>query len=113
MKKGGPHTPSLLLVGDEFYMISDGGLATCLDAHTGKVRWSERVVGAYSASPFYGDGKIYLQSEQGVTTVLRAGTTYELLATSKLGEKTFASYAVADAAIYLRTESKLYRMQAK
>ncbi len=112
-KKGGPHTPSLLLVGAELYMVSDGGLASCLDARTGKVHWSERVDGAYSASPFYADGKIYLQSEQGVTTVLRAGTTYEVLATSKLGEKTFACYAVADGAIYLRTESKLYRIQAK
>jgi outer membrane protein assembly factor BamB len=112
-KKGGPHTPSLLLVGDELYMVSDSGLASCLDALTGKVHWSERVGGGFSASPFYADGKIYLQSEQGVTTVLRAGTTYESLATSKLGERTFACYAVADGAIYLRTESKLYRLQAK
>jgi outer membrane protein assembly factor BamB len=111
--KGGPHTPSLLLVGAELYMVSDGGIASCLDARTGKVHWSERVGGGFSASPFYADGKIYLQSEQGVTTVLRAGTTYEVLATSKLGEKTFACYAVADGAIYLRTESKLYRIQAK
>ena len=113
VKKGGPHTPSLLLVGDELYMVSDGGLATCLDARTGKAYWSERVGGGFSASPFYADGKIYLQSEQGTTTVLRAGATFESLATSKLGEKTFACYAVADGAIYLRTESKLYRIQAK
>jgi outer membrane protein assembly factor BamB len=113
VKKGGPHTPSLLLVGAELYMVSDGGLASCLDARTGKFHWSERVGGGFSASPFYADGKIYLQSEQGVTTVLNAGTTYESLAASKLGERTFACYAVADGAIYLRTESKLYRFQAK
>lgn len=112
-KKGAPHTPSLLLVGDELYMVSDNGLASCLDARTGKVHWSERVDGGFSASPFYADGKIYLQSEKGVTTVLRAGTKYEVLATSKLGEKTFACYAVADGAIFLRTETKLYRLQGK
>jgi hypothetical protein len=54
-----------------------------------------------------------LQSEDGVTTVIRAGTTFERLAQSKLAERTFASYAVADGAIYLRTESKLYRIEQK
>lgn len=111
--KGAPHTPSLLLVGAELYMVSDKGIASCLDARTGKPHWSQRVGGNFSASPFYADGKIYLQSEEGVTTVLRAGTKYEVLATSDLKERTFACYAVADSAIYLRTETQLYRIQAK
>jgi outer membrane protein assembly factor BamB len=113
VQKGAPHTPSLLLMGDELYMVSDGGLASCLDAKTGKAHWQERVSGKYSASPFYADGKVYLQSEEGVTTVLRAGKTHELLATSNLKERTFACYAVADGAIYLRTETQLYRIQSK
>jgi outer membrane protein assembly factor BamB len=111
--KGAPHTPSLLLVGGELYMVSDRGVASCLDAKTGKIHWQERVGDAYSASPFYADGKIYFQSEDGSTTVVRAATTFEKLAESKLGERTFASYAVADGAIYLRTETQLYRIQAK
>jgi outer membrane protein assembly factor BamB len=109
--KGAPHAPSLLLVGNELYMVSDGGLASCLDARTGKAHWQERVPGGYSASPFYADGKIYLQSEEGVTTVLRAGTKFEVLANSDLKERTFASYAAADGAIFLRTETQLYRIQ--
>jgi outer membrane protein assembly factor BamB len=113
VKKAAPHTPSLLLVGDELYMVSDKGFASCLDARTGKVHWQERVGGDYSSSPLYADGKIYLQSETGTTTVLRAGTTFERLAESKLDEKTLASYAAADGAIYLRTEGQLYRRQAK
>jgi outer membrane protein assembly factor BamB len=113
LTKNAPHTPSLLLVGDELYIVSDRGVASCLDAKSGKIHWQEKGLGNYSASPFYADGKIYLQSEDGVTTVLRAGTKLETLATSKLGERTFASYAVADSAIYLRTETKLYRIQAK
>jgi len=112
LKKGAPHTPSLLLVGDELYTVSDGGIACCVDAKTGDVHWSERIGGAYSASPFYADDKVYFQAEDGTTTVVRAAKKYELLATSKLGERTFASYAVADGAIYLRTESQLYRLQA-
>jgi outer membrane protein assembly factor BamB len=113
LTKNAPHTPSLLLVGNELYMVSDRGIATCVDAKTGKTHWTEKVGGAFSASPFHTDGKIYLQSEDGVTTVFRAGTKFEKLATSELGERTFASYAVADGAIYLRTETKLYRIQSK
>ena len=111
--KGAPHTPSPLLVGDELYAVSDGGIATCFDARTGKVHWQERVDGDYSASPLYADGKIYLQSEEGVTTVLRAGKKFENLGQSSLEEKTLASYAVADGAIYLRTERHLYRIQER
>jgi outer membrane protein assembly factor BamB len=95
-------------------MVSDSGIASCLDARTGKVHWQERVGGNYSASPLYADGKIYLQSEEGVTTVLRADKTFERLAQNTLGkEKTLASYAVADGAIFLRTEGHLYRLQEK
>jgi outer membrane protein assembly factor BamB len=51
------------------------------------------------------------QREEGMTTVLQAGPNFVNLAQSKLGERTFASYAVADRAIYLRTESQLYRIE--
>jgi outer membrane protein assembly factor BamB len=112
-KKAAPHTPSPLLVGDELYTVSDGGMASCFDAKTGKIRWQERVDGAYSASPIYADGKIYLQNEDGVATVLRAGTQFEVLAHNKMGERTLASYAAADGAIFLRTAGHLYRIQAK
>lgn len=67
-----PHTPSLLLDGDELYMVSDRGNVSCLDAKTGEVVWSERYAGSnFSASPILADGKIYLLSEEGVGTVLR------------------------------------------
>jgi outer membrane protein assembly factor BamB len=111
--KGAPHTPSPLLVGNELYMISDGGIASCLDARTGRVHWQERIGGSFSASPLHADGKIYLQSEEGATTVIRVATTFERLAQSKLDERTFASYAAADGAIYLRTERNLYRIQQR
>ena len=112
-KKGAPHTPSLLLVGEELYMVADNGLASCLDAKTGKFHWQERLGGQFSASPLYADGAIYFQSEEGITTVIKAGKTYEQLAKNNLEEKTYASFAVADGAIYLRTETQLYRIQAR
>jgi outer membrane protein assembly factor BamB len=115
--KAAPHNPSPLLVGDELYTVSDRGMASCFDARTGKVHWQKSVAEAPSdvfwASPFYADGKIYVQSEPGVTTVLRAGKTFELLAQNEMGERTFASYAAADGALYLRTEGHLYRIQAQ
>jgi outer membrane protein assembly factor BamB len=112
-KKAAPHTPSPLLIGDELYTVSDSGVTTCYDAKTGKIHWQERVDGNYSASPIYADGKIYLQSEEGIGTVLRAGTTFEVLGRNNMGERTLASYAAADGAIFLRTAGHLYRIQAK
>jgi hypothetical protein len=111
--KAAPHTPSPLLVGDELYTVSDLGIVRCVDARTGKGHWQERLEGSFSASPLYAEGKIYVQSEEGVATVLRAGKEYAVVAQNTIEERTFASYAAADGAIYLRTERHLYRIGAK
>ncbi len=110
LTKGAPLTPSMLVVGDELYFVSDAGIATCADAHTGKTHWSERLGGDFSASPVYADGRIYFQNENGVASVIKSGTTFELLAQNDLGERTFASYAVADGAFFIRSESHLRRV---
>jgi outer membrane protein assembly factor BamB len=112
--KAVPLTPSLLLVGDELYMVSDLGIASCLDAKTGQVHWQERLGGQFSASPLYADGKIYFQSEDGNGTVIKAGKKFEVLAKKNaMGERTFASYAVSDGALFIRTEKHLYRIEAR
>ncbi|HEX3315628.1 MAG TPA: PQQ-binding-like beta-propeller repeat protein [Gemmataceae bacterium] len=111
LKKGAPHTPSPLLVGDELYVAADNGLGSCVDAKTGKVHWQQRLGSAFSASPLYADGKIYFQTEDGVGIVVKAGTKYEPLARNELGEKTLASYGVVGNAILLRTEHHLYRIE--
>lgn len=112
MTKAAPHTPSPLLVGEELYTISDGGVASCLNARTGKVYWRERLGGSYSASPLFADGKVYFQSEQGTGVVLQAGKQFKLLAKNPLGERSLASAAAADGALFLRTEKHLYRIGA-
>jgi len=108
--KGAPNTSSPVVVGDELYFISDSGIATCLDARTGKQYWSERVGGGYSASPVLAEGRIYFQNEEGVGAVLKAGKTFQVLAKNDLGERTLASPAVTDGTIYLRSQSHLWRI---
>jgi outer membrane protein assembly factor BamB len=109
-----PNTPSPLIIGDELYFVSDRGVISCVDAKSGETHWSKRVGGGFSASPVYADGKIYFQSEQGVTTVIKPGLEYEELATNEFpGERTLASYAIADSAIFLRTDRHLYRIQQR
>ena len=109
-RKGAPHTASPVVVGDEIYFVSDAGIATCADAKTGEVHWSERLGGGFSASPIAAEGRVYFQNEAGVGFVVKAGTTYELLATNDLGERSLASYAVADGALFIRTEKRLWKV---
>jgi outer membrane protein assembly factor BamB len=113
IRKNAPHTPSLLLLGDELYMVSDGGMASCVEAKTGKVHWQESLERHYSASPLAADGKIYFQSEEGVGTVIKAGKQFELVAKNDLGERSLASFAAADGALFIRTEKNLYRIEGK
>ena len=113
MKKAAPLNPSPLLIGDELYLISDNGIATCLDAVSGQQHWQERIGGSYSASPTFADGRIYLLDEEGTTTVIAPGKTFEKLATSKLDGRTLATPAFLDQAIYLRTDKDLYRIEKK
>jgi len=108
--KSVPNTPSPLAVGDELYFVSDSGIATCLDARTGNLHWSERLGGGFSASPVLAEGRLYFQNEEGVATVLKAGKTFELLAKNDLGERTLASPAVADNTLFLRSKSHLWRI---
>src|SRR5262249_772145 len=107
--KVAPHTPSPLLVGDEIYLVSDRGSMSCLDAKTGEKIWDDKVKGAYSASPIYADGKIYLTSEEGKGTLLEAGRKFNVLGEFDMKEKTFASFAGVDGALFVRTETQLYK----
>ncbi len=108
--KAVPHTPSLLLAGKELYMISDNGVASCLDARMGAVHWQQRLGGNYSASPLLADNKIYFQSEQGTGVVVQASKQFKLLAKNRLEERSLATPAAADGALFIRTENHLYRI---
>lgn len=109
--KGVPTMPSPLLIGNELYFVNDGGMLTCLDALSGTEHYRERLGGNYSSSPTFADGRIYISSREGITTVVKPGPTFEVLARNPLPGKIFASLAVAGHALYLRTDSALYRLE--
>lgn len=112
-KKNVPANPSVLLVDDAVYMISDSGILSCLDAKSGEERWTERVGGTFSASLFYASGLIYMLDEAGTATVVKPGSSFESVAKNKMGEKSLASYGVDGDALLLRTEKALYRIEKK
>ena len=111
-----PNKPSLLLHNDLLFMIDDGGVAACVDAKTGADIWRERVGGNYSAAPILAEGRIYFFSEEGKATVIEAGRQFKVLAENYLGKDKdtdgfMASPAVSGKALFLRTRTKLYRIE--
>jgi outer membrane protein assembly factor BamB len=110
IERGVPFTPSPLIVGDEFYMVSDIGVASCLDVRTGKVHWQQRISGNYSASPVFADNRIYFLSEEGVAAVIAPGKAFQRLAVNTLDGTTFASIAVSQRTLFIRSDTHLYRI---
>jgi outer membrane protein assembly factor BamB len=106
-----PLSPSPILVGNELYTISDQGVASCLDARTGKAHWRKRLGGNHSTSPLFADGKLYVLDEVGTTHVLAPGTKCKIVAKNLLRGKTLASLAASGRALYLRSDSHLYRIE--
>lgn len=112
--KGVPTMSSPLLVGDELYFVSDsGGVLTCLDAKTGKEHYRERLGGDHNASLTFADGHIYVPGRAGVTDVIAPGPEFRRLSRNQLSGKQMASPAVADGAIFVRTDTALYRLESK
>ena len=110
VKRGAPSTPSPLLVGDELYLVSDKGIASCLDAKTGETHWMERLGGNFSASPVLANGRVLFLNETGLATWVKLGRQFEILGTNEVPGRTFATPAFLDGAMYLRTDENLYKI---
>jgi len=111
LTRDAPGQPSFLVVDDLLYIVSDPGVASCIEAKTGAVVWRERLGGMYSASPFHAEGRLYFFNRRGKATVLAAGREFKVLATNDLDEEMMASPAVAGKALFIRTEKNLYRIE--
>jgi outer membrane protein assembly factor BamB len=108
--RGAPLTPSPLLAGDDLYVVTDAGIASCIDARTGSVHWQQRLGGPVSASPVLADGRIYFLEEDGRTTVISPGTTFRRLTVNILDGPALASMAVGSGSFFIRTATHLYRI---
>jgi outer membrane protein assembly factor BamB len=110
----GPDVPTPVSDGTLVYVVRDNGVVHALDLKTGAIVWGpERLrPGTYSASPILGDGKIYLTSEEGVTSVFTAGPKFELLAENAVDEYTLSSIAISQGQLFLRTDKHLYAIGA-
>ena len=111
--KGSPDVPSPLIHGGQVYLCREIGLLICLDAASGKELYQKRIHNSrYRASPVYADGKIYLTArDDGTFHVVKAGPTYELLATNVLPDEFAASPVISGGRIYLRSFRALYAIQ--
>jgi outer membrane protein assembly factor BamB len=110
LKRGVPLTPSPLLVGDELYIVSDNGIASCINAKTGAPYWQVRLGGNHSASPIYADGRIYFLSEEGESVAIAPGKEFKELARNQLDGPMLASMAVSGGSIFVRSQTHLYRL---
>jgi outer membrane protein assembly factor BamB len=107
------YTPSALVHEGRAYLVHDTGILTVLDAKTGQQIYKVRVGGGgqtFSASPVGVGGRVLMLTEEGVTFVLDSAAEYKELAKNDLGEMSLASPAIAGDAIYIRTETKLYKI---
>ena len=112
-KKGIPEVPSPLCDGTYVYFIKNGGILTCLELKTGRRVYRTRTGGAgtHYASPLIADGKLFTTSGDGRISVLTLGPNPKILATNDLRERVYATPAIVDGTIYVRTHSLLYAFQ--
>src|SRR5215813_3100277 len=106
-----PQVPSTLLYKGVLYMINDSGILLSFDPATGNVIKQGRLHGAidkYFSSPVAADDKVFLIGQGGAVSVLKAGGEWEVLAVNELDDECFATPAIADSRLYIRTRSALY-----
>ena len=106
----GPDVPTPVTDGEYLYVVNDRGVTYCLDAKSGEVIWGPQRIasGTYSSSPVLADGKIYITSEDGITTVMKAGPEFGVVAENDLESYTLPSVAISRGQLFLRTEDFLY-----
>jgi outer membrane protein assembly factor BamB len=113
-EKSVPTRSSILMVGDLFFMVSDDGFASCVEPRKPEAVIRRRLGGSFFASPIYADGKIYFCDDaKGNTFVVEANREMKLLATNRLDDGCMASPMAVGKALYLRTRTHLYRIEAK
>ncbi|HKZ81795.1 MAG TPA: PQQ-binding-like beta-propeller repeat protein [Pyrinomonadaceae bacterium] len=106
----GPDVPTPVTDGKYLYIVNDRGIMWCLEARSGKEVYGPQRIkpGIYSASPVLGDGKIYVTNEDGLTTVVKAGPEFAVLAENPLNDYCLSSPAISEGQIFIRTAANLF-----
>ena len=106
----GPDVPTPVTDGTYTYVVNDRGIMWCLEARTGKEIYGQQRLrpGTYSGSVVLADGKLYVTNEDGVTSVVKAGPAFEILAENALEDYSLSSPALSDSQIFLRTTGALW-----
>jgi len=107
-KEGTPDTCSPVVWNDLLFIIGDNGIARCLDAATGNLKWMQRLKGEYKASPIAADGRVFFLNTEGLCTVVSASLRFDKLVENQLNDQTLASPAISDGRIYIRGSRALY-----
>ena len=107
--EGTPDTCCPVVWNELLFTVTDDGIARCIDAASGNIRWKERLKGGkYKASPVAADGRIYFLSTDGLCTVVSAASRFDKLVENQLDDETIASPAISDGRIYIRGKKSLY-----
>jgi outer membrane protein assembly factor BamB len=113
--KGGPYTPTPIVVDDLLYVLGDNGVLSAYEVETGTLVYQERVsedAGSFSASPVAAAGRLYLSSEEGIVYVVRAGREFQSLAANDVGEPLMATPAIVDSTLIIRGAEHLFAIGA-
>jgi outer membrane protein assembly factor BamB len=106
------YVPSPIAFGDYFLVVSDTGIASCLEAATGRLAWRQRLGDRHAASLVSAEGLVYFLSDKGVMTVVRPGEQYQEVGRNELGEETNASPAISSGRMFLRGDKHLFCITA-
>ncbi len=112
-RKAASYVPSPIAAGEYFLVVSDGGVASCFEADSGRRLWMERLGTHYSSSLVSAGGLVYFTSDEGNTTIVRPGPKLDIVAENQLGEFCYASPAISSGQIFFRAVNNLYCIQKK
>lgn len=113
LKTGIPNVPTPLAKDGRLYILCENGLIQCVRTATGEPIWQQKLTGKFYGSPVWVQGRLYFISKDGVVFVIAARDQYELLAQNDLGEPSFATPAIAQGTLLLRTVSHLIAVDGK
>jgi outer membrane protein assembly factor BamB len=111
--KGVSYVPSPISEGDYFVVVSDSGIASCFHAATGEQYWNERVGPHAHSSIVSANGLVYCTTDDGTTTVIKPGPTFEVVARNPLGEPCFSSPAISEGRVFVRGARHLFCFAGK